>query len=345
MATIADVARRAGVSIATVSRVLSPGAPPHPVSAATARRVREAARELDFVPSALARGLASRRSGLLGLVVPDLADPHYPQIARGAEEVAHQAGLALLMANSLGDPERLRDYLRLLRARRVDALVVSGGGSLGPADLAAIAATGLPCVLIGRPAEATPLPFVAVDNVAAARQATLHLVATGRTRVVHLAGPAAQTTMADRAAGYRAALDERGLGGEIAPTDGSVGAGYTAVVRLLSRSPATRPDGLFAATDRLAIAALSAAAAADVGVPQDLGVVGFDDTPLAGYVRPSLSSVAQPARQLGEAAIRLALRLVACAPVAPVLLQARLVVRESSGAPGTTREARQPLDG
>jgi LacI family transcriptional regulator len=328
VATIADVARRAGVSIATVSRVLSPGA--HPVNPETARRVREAAAALDFVPSALARALVSRRSGLLGLVVPDLADPHYPQIARGAEDLARQEGWALLVCNTLGDPQRLADYLRLLRARRVDAVVVSGGSSLGRRELDAVVASQLPAVLIGRPAAPARFPFVAVDNVQAAHAATLHLVRAGRRRVAHLAGPAAQTTMADRAAGYRAALAERARPAEVVPTYGSSEDGLRATRALLARPPGERPDALFAATDRLAVAALGAAIDAGVRVPGELAVVGFDDVPLAAYLRPGLSSVAQPAQQLGEAAIRLALQLLAGEPAEPVVLPARLVVRASS---------------
>ncbi len=329
MATIADVARRAGVSIATVSRVLSPAPQPHPVRVETAQRVREAARDLDFVPSALARGLASRRSGLLGLLVPDLADPHYPQIARGAEEVARRTGTALLVANSLGDHLRLVEYLRLLRARRVDAVVISGGSSLSPEDLEAVVASGIPSVLIGRPIQADGLPFVAVDNVEAAGLATSHLVEAGRRRVVHLAGPSLQTTMADRAAGYAAAIERAGLAALVVATDGTPEDGAAALRHVLDDRSARPPDALFAATDRLAVGALGAALEHGLRVPDDLAIVGFDDTPMAAYVRPPLTTVAQPARQLGEAAIDLAIRLVAGESVSPVILPARLVVRAS----------------
>src|SRR5579859_8173234 len=138
MATIADVARAAGVSIATVSRVLSPGAVPHPVRADTAERVRIAARQLNFIPSPLARGLAARRSGLIGLIVPDLADPHYPQIAVGVEDGAREAQLAVLICNTFGDVQRMTEYLVLMQARRVDAVVLSGGTSLSAIELLAL---------------------------------------------------------------------------------------------------------------------------------------------------------------------------------------------------------------
>lgn len=313
-----------------MSRVLSPGSPAHPVSTEAARRVRQAAAELDFVPSALASGLANRRSGLLGLVVPDLADPHYPLVARGAEERARLEGLALLVCNTLGRAERLTQYLRLLRARRVDALVISGGGNLDPGEIDAIRATGLPTVLIGRPNPENAFPYVAVDNHAAAADATGHLAALGRQRIVHLAGPGGQTTMADRASGFRRALDERALVAHVAATDGSAEEGFLTTERLLDLPPDQRPDALFAATDRLAVAALRAALRRGLQLPRDLALVGFDDVPLAAFLCPSLSSVAQPARELGEAAIQLALAAIGGAKVQSLRLPAHLIVRESS---------------
>jgi LacI family transcriptional regulator len=316
------------VSITTVSRVLSPGS--HPVRAETAQRVREGAAALDFGPSALASGLASRHTGLLGFVVKDLGDPHYPQIASGAEEVARAHNLALLVCNTLGDSRRLAEYLRVLRARRVEAVVVSGGSSLSPGEIAALRATGLVFVLIGRPADGQAVPYVTVDNQGAARTATLHLADSGRRRIVHLAGPETQTTMADRATGYRAALAERNLPVEVISTDGTPESGARAVTQLLQSPSETRPDSLFTATDRLAFAALGTATDLGIQVPSDLALVGFDDTPLAELIRPALTSVAQPARELGEAAIRLAQQLLGGQEWAPVTLAARLVVRASS---------------
>jgi DNA-binding LacI/PurR family transcriptional regulator len=328
--TISDVAHRAGVSISTVSRVLSPGINPHPVNVATAERVREAARELNFVPSALARGLVARRSGLIGLVVPDLTDPHYPHIASGVEDAARDAELAILICNTLGDPARLTDYLRVLRSRRVDAIVLSGGASLGPRELSRLTDGDVPVVVIGRPASPTGLAYVTIDNVQAARAATQHLIDMGRQRVAHLAGPQSQTTMADRAEGFMAAVRAVGRPLLLLRTDGSPEHGYETVSTAMQASARERPDAIFAATDRLAIAAL--AAALDVGrqVPTDLALVGFDNIPLNDYLRPSLSSVNQPARELGLTAIQLALRLAAGESVDPVILPAELIIRGSS---------------
>ncbi|TME98195.1 MAG: LacI family transcriptional regulator, partial [Chloroflexi bacterium] len=187
--TITDVARAAGVSIATVSRVLSPGPVPHPVRAETADRVRAAARQLNFIPSPLARGLAARRSGLIGLIVPDLSDPHYPQIAIAVEDRARDAELAVLICNTLGEIERMAEYLQLLQARRVDAIVLSGATSLNAVELLALQRCEVPLVLIGRPAVHIEWPNVSIDNRQGARLATRHLIQIGRERIVHLSGP------------------------------------------------------------------------------------------------------------------------------------------------------------
>jgi LacI family transcriptional regulator len=330
VATIADVARAAGVSIATVSRVLSPGPVPHPVRADTADRVRAAARELNFIPSPLARGLAARRSGLIGLIVPDLADPHYPQIAIGVEDRAREAELAVLICNTLGEIDRLAEYLHLLQARRVDAIVLSGGTSLSGVELMALQHCQVPLVLIGRPAIHVDWPHVSIDNRRGARMAVRHLRDIGRTCITHLGGPPGQTTMADRAHGYTEAMAGRAV--DIIETNGTPEHGYERLRQRLERSP--RPDAVFAATDRLAIAALALAADRHMHVPRELAVVGFDDLSLAAQLRPSLSSVSQPAYELGAVALDLARRLAAGEAVQPRVLLPRLVERQSTLGPG-----------
>jgi LacI family transcriptional regulator len=331
VATIADVARAAGVSIATVSRVLSPGPVPHPVRADTAERVREAARLLNFVPSPLARGLAARRSGLIGLVVPDLADPHYPQIAIGVEDGARRLEMGVLICNTLGELERLADYVQLLEARRVDLIVLSGATSLGAIELLTLQRCQTPIVLIGRPAVPVRWPHVSIDNILGARLATRHLLTLGCTRVAHLSGPRTQTTMDDRARGYAVEMDTR-LALDIIESNGTPEDGYARLKARLDVRP--RPDAVFAATDRLAIAALAVAADCSLHVPADVAIVGFDDIPLAAQLRPTLTSVSQPAYRLGRVAIEIARRLAAGESVSPSVLEPRLIERESTLGPG-----------
>jgi LacI family transcriptional regulator len=330
--TITDVARAAGVSIATVSRVLSPGAVPHPVRADTAERVRNAARRLRFVPSPIARGLAAGRSGLVGLIVPELGDPHYPQIAIGVENAARVAQLAVLICNTIGEIDRMTEYVRLLEARRADAIVLSGATSLNAVELLALQQCEVPLVLIGRPAIPVPWPNVSIDNRTGARQATQHLIQLGFQRILHLGGPRGQTTMVDRARGYTDEMGDRPA--EIVECNGTPEDGYERLRQRLDETDKAPPDAIFAATDRLAVAALALAADRHLHVPRELAVIGFDDIPLAGHLRPSLSSISQPADELGAVAIDMVQRLAAGESVQPRLLAPRLVERESTLGPG-----------
>ena len=330
MVTIADVAQAAGVSIATVSRVLSPGAVPHPVRPDTADRVREAARRLNFIPSPLARGLAARRSGLIGLIVPDLADPHYPQIAIGVEDGAREAAMAALICNTLGEVDRLVEYMQLLQARRVDAVVLSGATSLNAVELMTLQRWDVPMVLIGRPATQVQWTHVSIDNRLGARLATRHLIQLRRQRIVHLSGPRTQTTMADRVRGYADEMAGREV--DVVDSNGTPEDGYARLAARFEREPA--PDAVFAATDRLAVAALALAADRSLHVPRDLAVVGFDDIPLASQLRPTLSTVAQPAYTLGSVAVEMARQVVAGEASPPRVLAPKLVERQSTRGPG-----------
>jgi LacI family transcriptional regulator len=313
---------------------LSPGAVPHPVRADTAERVREAAQRLNFVPSPLARGLAAGRSGLIGLIVPDLGDPHYPQIVGGVEESARDAQLSVLICNTFGELTRLAEYIQLLQARRVDAIVLSGGTSLNAVELLTLQSCSLPLVLIGRPMMRVPWPHVSIDNRAEARWATRHLVELGLRRILHLGGPRTQTTMADRATGYGDAMQASDMAAEVIESDGTPEDGYARLKQRMEDRGARRPEAIFAATDRLAVAALALAADRHMHVPRELAVIGFDDIPLAALLRPSLSTVAQPAHELGTEAIDMVRRLAAGESVQPRLLKARLVERESTLGPG-----------
>jgi LacI family transcriptional regulator len=184
-------------------------------------------------------------------------------------------------------------------------------------------------VLIGRPAADVRWPHVSIDNVAGGRIATEHLVAIGCHRIVHLAGPRGQTTMADRARGFQETMI--GRLGEVIETSGAPEDGYARLRKRLNKLPEV--DGVFAATDRLAVAVLALAADRRLAVPRDLAVVGFDDIPLAEFLRPTLSSIAQPARELGAVAIEMARRLAAGEEVSSRVLAPRLAERRSTLGP------------
>jgi len=239
----------------------------------------------------------------------------------------------VLISNTFGDVHRMVEYLMLMQARRVDAIVLSGVTSLNAVELLALNDCKVPMVLIGRPTIQLPWPHVSIDNRDGARQATRHLMQLGRKRILHLGSPRSQTTMADRAAGYREAMQSANMNAEVIDSDGTPEDGYERLKqRLESKGPA--PDSVFAATDRLAVAAMALAADRHLHVPRDLAIVGFDDIPLAAQLRPSLSTMAQPAYELGTVAISMAKRLVAGEPVTSISLTVGLTARESTLGPG-----------
>jgi LacI family transcriptional regulator len=337
-ATIADVARAAAVSIATVSRVINDA--PHRVGEATRRRVLRAVRALDFRPNVLARSLHRLRTRTIGLILPDISNPYYAEITRGIEAVARRHGYALFICNTEREPAAMAHHIRLCREHQVDGVIVAGGGTWGRAHLAGLAARGTAAVLIGR--HDVRLPAVRVDNVKGAYLAAQHLIRAGHRRIAVIAGPAASTTGADRLAGYRLAAREHGLAiprrwvraGDLRPTSGA-----EAAAALLRLRP--RPTAILAANDQMAIGAMRAARAVGLAVPGDLSVVGFDDIELASCVTPPLTTMALPLARMGAAAMEIMLRCLADPHHAEeIWFTPELAARESSG-PAAEKETRR----
>lgn len=330
-ATISQVSRRAGVSIATVSRVFNNV--PGQVGRETRRRVLRAIRELDYRPNALARSLHEGRSHTIGLLLPDIANPYYAGITGGIESVARRRGYALFICNTERDPSAMAHYIQLCREHQADGVIVAGGGTWGHQHLTGLAARGTPAVLVGR--HAMDAPAVRVDNVKGAYRAAEHLIRAGHERIAVIGGPAASTTAADRLSGYHDALREHGLplpprwvkAGDLRPASGRA-----AAETLLRCRP--RPTAILAANDQMAIGAMTAIHAAGLDVPGDVSVVGFDDIELASYVTPALSTMALPLARMGEAAMELMLRRLEVPRHAEqVWFVPDLVVRASSGPP------------
>ncbi|MDQ7829202.1 MAG: LacI family DNA-binding transcriptional regulator [Armatimonadota bacterium] len=334
-ATIVDVAARAGVSPATVSRVLN--GTPHPVRPEVRARVLQAARGLGYLPNMVARSLLRRATSAVGLLVPDVSNPYYAVILRGIEDAAWQRGLAVILCNTDRRPERQRAALQMLAERRVDGLVVAGG-AFGPADLTVLGGR-LPVVAIGRhPAR---VPSVRVDNVAAGALATRHLLALGHRRIACLVGPAGSTSARDRLTGYRRALRHAGVrvaSRYVVPADFTPAGGRRGVERLWAQGPP--PTALVAPNDQAAVGAIRALYERGVGVPGDVSVVGFDDTPLAAVTVPALTSVHIPMDELGRRALELLLQLRDGGAGRGVVLRPRLIVRESTAPPSRAMATR-----
>ena len=329
--TIQDVADLAQVSISTVSRVVNDAG--YPVRPETRRRVLEAIGALDFRPNPIARSLVGKPTQTIGLIVPDISNPYYPLLSRGVEDVASEQGYTVFFCNTDRSAAKARHYVEVLREKQTDGLIFAGGGLEENGEPLLSEGDSGRVVLIGR--HHWPFPSVQVDNARAARDATCHLIELGHRRIAFISGPIGLTSARDRLAGYMQAMEDPGSRVDqslIQEGDFQAESGYQAAFSLLQSREA--PTAIFAANDQMAIAAMAAAYDLGLRVPEDVAVVGFDDTPAARDVRPALTTVSLPTYEIGASAARLLLRLLAGeATEETVWLPTRLVVRQSSGVP------------
>jgi len=332
-ASVKDVAAAAAVSVGTVSNVLNR---PEKVAPETVARVHRAIESLGFVRNDAARQLRAGRSRSIGLVVLDTANPFFAEVARGAEERAARDGLAVLLGNSDQNAQRESAYLDLFREQRVHGVLLTPR-DLDPAPLRRLALAGIPLVLVDGDIPGEQIPSVAVDDVQGGYAAAEHLLARGRRRIAFVAGPLTIRQVSDRLAGARRALEtapDAAL--EVIETTAlTVLAGRAVGEQLALRAPADRPDAVFCANDLLAVGVLQGAAIlGDIRVPQDLAIIGYDDIDFAQAAVVPLSSIRQPAREIGATAVDL-LREAAAAPGSParhVRFSPELVVRASTQA-------------
>lgn len=323
MTTIKDVAREASVSVATVSRALNGH---RNVADDVRRRVVAAAQRLQYTPHHAARSLSSRRTNTIGVVLPDLHGEYFSELMRGIDQAVRDEGKQLLVSSFHGAQAELRRAVHGMRGRVDGLLLMSPGNRDGahvPEGLA------VPAVLVNTVGEDRQ-PRVMVDNRAGARAMGTHLRAAGRRCIAFIAGPDDNHEARERLHGLQEALAAAGGGEDLQLLSGDFGeqSGRLAAQALL-RQPAL-PDAVFAANDMMAIGCLLALLEAGVDVPGQIAVTGFDDIPLARYVRPALTTVRVDIAALGAAAARLLLDAHADDP-AVVSIPPRLVVRQSCG--------------
>lgn len=337
MSTLKEVAERADVSISTVSRVLNR---PEKVKPTTRARVQEAIAALDYQPSRIAQRLRDRagHSELIGMVIPDIQNPFYSQVVRGAEDVAYTRGAAIILCNSDETPEREHFYFDILRGESADGVLLPPSMRQTGALDVDLDDFSMPIVCFDRRIPGDPVDTVVVDNQRGAREMTQHLIENGHRRIGLICGPESLTTSTERAEGYREALHAADL-----PVDESLifmdaprqEAGYERARELLrGTSP---PSALFAANNQLALGAFEYVRERGLSVPDELAIVAFDDAPWAKLLTPSLTTVRQPAYEMGRRAARLLFDRIDSPTDAPVLvtLPPTLVIRESCGASAT----------
>ena len=333
-AGIKDVAARAKVSVGTVSNVLNR---PHLVREETRHRVETAMAELGFVRNESARQLRAGSSRLMAYVFLDAGNPYFTDVARGAETRCREAGFALVMCASDGEPAREDDYLSLLLEQRVRGVLVTTVDQSG-ARLRSLPDLGIPVVLVDRGHTLDGnWCSVGVDDVHGGELAAGHLIEQGHERIAFAGGRLSLPQVADRLTGARVALERAGLPADrlvVLETDSTtVAAGREAGQRLAGLPARARPTGLFCANDLVALGALQELIRQDARVPDDVALVGYDDIDFAAAAAVPLTSVRQPRQQLGRTAVELLLREADAAPGhvhEHVQFMPELVVRESS---------------
>jgi len=333
--SIKEVARRAGVSLGTVSNVLNR---PHKVTPATRRRVQQVIEELGFIPNEAARRLRAGRSNTIGLLVIDVANPFFTDVARGVERLADEHGSMVMLCNSDEDPGREHRYLDQLEELRVLGVLITPVEGISP-RLEQLIERGTPVVLVDRSTDHNRCS-VAVDNVLGGRLAASHLLEQGHRRIAFVGGHFALQQVTDRHAGAAAAVAEVD-GAELVvleATSLTVAEGRRAGERMAALPADERPTAAFCANDLLALGVLQEMTRRELRVPADLAIVGYDDIDFAAAAAVPLSSVRQPREQLGRTATELLLEEVEEQEThrhRRVMFEPELVVRDSSAAQRT----------
>lgn len=332
MATIRDVAKRAGVAPITVSRVMNNSGYVKPE---TRRRVEEAAAELHYVPNMLAHSFRSKRTNTLALVLPDITNPFWTTVARGVEDVAGAQGFSVFFCNTDENETKQSRYLAALLRRRVDGVLLAPVTN-NSAPVQMLLRQNVSVVVLDRRVEDVEVDIVRGDSIGGAYQLVRHLVDLGHRQIAVLSGPANLSVSQDRVAGYARALNEAGLA--IDPTLVTFGAftvesGRDRMQALLARRP--RPTAIFAGNNFIAAGALTVMREAGLRTPEDISVVVFDDLPDPYVFEPKLTVAVQPAYELGQVAAQRLLQKInhpatKMNDVCDVILPVQIIIRQST---------------
>ena len=330
--TIRDVAAAAGVSHQTVSRVINDRPD---VADETRRRVWQLIEELGYQPSAIARGLASKRTYTLGLITADFSDYFFTQVIVGAEVEARKRGYFFMLCSTERNLADEPEYLKLLTERQVDGILFARPSTEDDSrHIVSLIQQGVPLVTTAYWLSGEKLTVVDVDNVDGGLQATECLIELGHRKIGMITGPGGWKSVNDRTEGYRFALERAGIpfdGSLIEHGDWSYEGGYEAMGRLLAKTP--KVTALFAQNDQMAVGAMRALHEAGRKIPDDVAIIGYDDVPAAAYSHPPLTTIRQPMQQVGEVATRLLIELIndPDAERKEVLLKTELIRRQTCG--------------
>ncbi|GMA61604.1 LacI family transcriptional regulator [Alicyclobacillus fastidiosus] len=317
--TIKEVAKLAGVSVSTVSRVINNSGY---VGEKTRKKIVDAMDTLSFEPSSIARGLVSGKTSTIGLLLPDVSNPFFAEVARGTEEAAIESGFTVILCNSNWDLERERMYLNVLKGRAVEGVIVIGNRSAERDLIGAV--SPLPCVFVDRKVSSDQ-SYIWIDHEKGASIATEKLLSIGCEHIAHVTGPRKSTSARSRLSGYLKTMKQSGMEPSVVPGNFRFAGGYEAAKALFLKD--NPPDGIFAANDMMAIGIIQAANELGVSIPNDVSIVGYDDIDMAKCTSPALTTIRQPANEMGRAAFSLFKNRVS---EMKIEFDARLVERKST---------------
>lgn len=328
--TIKHVAKSANVSHTTVSRVFHND--PR-ISELTRQRVQKAAKELNYRPNIMARGLVKRQTFLIGLVVPDIMSSFFPEIIQGIEEITNQKGYSIILCTSEDNIDLEQSHVQSLLNKGVDGLIISPvyGSDLPQIDKL-IDQDHKPVVYLAWIMKKLKGAFVGVDDIKIGFKATEHLIKLGHKRIAHLAGNPQITQSQERKEGYLNALNKYGLeqrNDYIIPSSYTIESGYKSAKELLKLKQ--RPTAVYSVSDETAIGAVQAFRESGIRVPQDIAIVGTDDLQIASLIEIPLTTIAQPKRQMGSTVAKILINAIEGKKVENIELDTNLVIRESCG--------------
>ncbi len=335
--TIYDIAHEARVSVATVSRVLNNTAP---VKGATRDKIMELIHKYQYQPNALARSLSKKETGTIGVIVPDITNPFFPEVFSGIEKEARDKGYTFLLCDTIGSYERESQYLNILREKQVDGILFMGGRinlsrcSTELAEEVQEAASRTPLVLINGNLPGSSLHRVYIDETMGAEMATRHLIALGHREIAFIGGHDNMSTTAQKVRAFKKVMREHGLDTPrewVLNEDFSIESGQLLMKRLLEG--ARKPTAVFCVNDFTAVGAVKTATRAGYRVPEDISIIGFDDIPLATAINPELTTVSQKMETLGRISVQVLHKLIGKEKVKKqTVIEPELIVRESTSA-------------
>jgi LacI family transcriptional regulator, fructose operon transcriptional repressor len=327
MASIKDVASAAGVSTATVSRVLSNGLHVRPQ---VRERVMAAVEQLGYRPNLIARSLRAQQSSTIGLIVSDIRNPFFTSISRAVEDTAYEQGFSLFLCNTDEDPEKEAIYLKLMRDESVAGVIFSP--TRQTATNFTWASIGFPIVVVDRYVTGSDIDIVLLDNIDAGYRLTTHLIEHGYRNIAAICGDMS-TTGRERHTGYEKALHEHGLSASVEHVkyiQPKIEAGYTTALKMIDTTP--MPDAFFTTNSLITAGVLQAIRERNLTIPDDVALVSFDETTWASLVQPPITLIAQPTYEIGRTATELLLQRIAdpTRSTRQVILKGQLLIRGSS---------------